>query len=242
MTTYRPCYTPCKPHSQVLKYEDVPLSDPSLYRSIVGVLQYLTFTRPNLSYAVNSVCQYMTTPSDLHWLLVKRILRYIQGTLDYGLKFANGPWQLTAYSDADWAGYVNTRRSTTGFVVFLCPNAISWQSKKQPYVSQSSTKAEYRALAHTSTDISWIRHVLQDLKMFLPQQPVLHCDNLSALALSSNPVYHSRIKHLDVNYHFVRERVQKEIYWFIIYQLKTKSQMSSLKGYMVQSLSSIVSL
>ncbi|KAI5314222.1 hypothetical protein L3X38_043398 [Prunus dulcis] len=134
------------------------------------------------------------------------ILRYIQGTLDHGLKFSSGPLQLHAFSDADWAGDVNTRRSTTGFVVFLGPNPISWQSKKQTSVAMSSTEAEYRSLAHTSADIAWIRQVLQDLKVSLPQQPVLHCDNLSAIALSSNPVYHSQIKHLDIDFHFVRER------------------------------------
>ncbi|CAL8990096.1 unnamed protein product [Prunus brigantina] len=125
---------------------------------------------------------------------------------------------LIAYSDVDWVVLTllsfpslhgsQLHNLLIAISLFYCPNPISWQSKKQPYVSQSSTKAEYRALAHTSADISWIRHVLQDLKVLLPQQPILHSDNLSALALSSNPVYHSRIKHLDVNYHFVRERVQ----------------------------------
>ncbi|XP_021834587.1 uncharacterized protein LOC110774362 [Prunus avium] len=209
MSSCRPCSTPSKPHTQVLQSEGTLLSDPSLYRSVVGALQYLTFTRPDLSYAVNSVCQYMTAPTEIHWLLVKRILRYIQGTLDHGLKFSSGPWQLHAFSDADWAGDVNTRRSTTGFVVFLGPNPISWQSKKQTSVARSSTEAEYRSLAHTSADIAWIRQVLQDLKVRLPQQLVLHCDNLSAIALSSNPVFHSHIKHLDTDFHFVRERVQR---------------------------------
>ncbi|KAI5333016.1 hypothetical protein L3X38_023145 [Prunus dulcis] len=104
--------------------------------SIVGALQYLTFTRPDLCYAVNTVCQYMTQPSDLHFQLVKRILRYIHGTLDHGLNFTSGSWHLHAYSDADWASDVNTRRSTTGFVVYLGNNPVSWQSKKQNSVSR----------------------------------------------------------------------------------------------------------
>ncbi|CAL2250154.1 unnamed protein product [Prunus armeniaca] len=108
---------------------------------VVGALQYLTFTKPDLSYAVNSVCQYMTALTDLHWLLVKRILRYLQGTLDHGLKFSSGPWQLHAFSNADWPGDVNTRRSTTGFVVFLGPNPISWQSKKQNLCGQEFNKS-----------------------------------------------------------------------------------------------------
>lgn len=148
----------------------------------------------------------MTAPTELHWLLVKRILIYIQGTLDHRLKFSSGPWQLHAFSDADWAGDMNTKRSTTGFVVLLGPNPISWQSKKQTSMARSSTEAKYRSLAHTSADIAWIRQVLQDLKVLLPQQPVLHCDNLSMNALSSNPVYHSRIKHLDIDFHFLIER------------------------------------
>ena len=94
--------------------------------------------------------------------------------------------------------------------MFLGPNPISWQSKKQGSVSRSSTEAEYRALANTAADIAWIRQVLQDVNYFLPNPPVMYCDNLSALALSSNPVYHSRIKHLDIDYHFVREKVQKK--------------------------------
>ncbi|KAI5343142.1 hypothetical protein L3X38_011018 [Prunus dulcis] len=187
MDTYRSCTTPCKPHCQLLASEGDSLSDPTIYRSIVGALQYLTFTRPDLCYAVNIVCQYMTQPSDLHFQLVKRIL-----------------------SDADWASDMNTRRSTTGFVVYLGNNPVFWQSKKQNSVSRSSTEAEYRALVNTAADVAWVRQVLLDLKIFLPQPPTIHCDNLSALALSSNPVYHSRIKHLDIDFHFVRERVQKK--------------------------------
>ncbi|CAL9005264.1 unnamed protein product [Prunus brigantina] len=114
-----------------------------------------------------------------------------------------------AYSDADWAGDLNTRRSTTRFVIFLKNNPISWQSKKQGSVSRSSTEAEYRALTNTAADLAWIRQVLLDLKVCLPEPPTISCDNLSALALSSNPIYHSRIKHLDIDFHFVRERVQR---------------------------------
>ncbi|BBH01691.1 hypothetical protein Prudu_012041, partial [Prunus dulcis] len=172
MDTCRSCTTPCKPHCQLLASEGDSLSDPTS-------------------------TEYMTQPSDLHFQLVKRILRYIHGTLDHGLNFTSGSWDLHAYSDADWASDVNTRRSTTGFV-------------KQNSVSRSSTEAEYRALANTAADLAWVRQVLLDLRIFLPQPPTIHCDNLSALALSSNPVYHSRIKHLDIDFHFVRERVQKK--------------------------------
>ncbi|XP_021832520.1 uncharacterized protein LOC110772399 [Prunus avium] len=132
----RACSTSCKPQNQILKDSSELLSDPTVFRSVVGALQYLTFTRPDLAYAVNKVCQYMNSPTDDHWFLVKRILRYVQGTLNFGIRFtstsptASDPWQLSAYSDADWAGDINTRRSTTGFVVFLGNNRMSWRSKK----------------------------------------------------------------------------------------------------------------
>ncbi|BBH09514.1 hypothetical protein Prudu_022027 [Prunus dulcis] len=236
MDTCRSCTTPCKPHCQLLASEGDSLSDPTIYRSIVGALQYLTFTRPDLCYAVNTVCQYMTQPSDLHFQLVKRILRYIHGTLDHGLNFTSGSWDLHAYSDADWASDVNTRRSTTGFVVYLGNNPVSWQSKKQNSVSRSSTEAEYRALANTAADLAWVRQVLLDLKIFLPQPPTIHCDNLSALALSSNPVYHSRIKHLDIDFHFVRERVQKKD--LFVQYIPTEEQIINTKAFYSQTSSS----
>ncbi|BBN67240.1 hypothetical protein Prudu_20S000300 [Prunus dulcis] len=201
---------PSKPHHQVLKDEGTPLPNPTLFRSIVGALQYLTFTRPDIAFAVNTVCQFMHSPTDVHLSLVKRIIRYLQGTLQFGVTFSPGSMVLSGYCDADWAGDPNTRRSTTGYVVFLGSNPISWSSKKQASVSRSSTEAEYRALAHCAADISWIRQVLCDLHMIVPEAPLLHSDNLSALALSANPVFHSRIKHLDVDFHFIRERVQSK--------------------------------
>ncbi|CAL9022062.1 unnamed protein product, partial [Prunus brigantina] len=210
MVTCKPCSTPSKPHHQVLKDEGIPLPDPTLYGSIVGTLQYLTFTRPDIAFAVNTVCQFMHSPTDVHLGLVKRIIRYLQGTLQFGVNFSPGSMVLSGYCDADWAGDPNTRRSTTGYVVFLGSNPISWSSKKQASVSRSSTEAEYRALAHCAADISWIRQVLCDLQMIVPEAPILHSDNLSALALSANPIFHSRIKHLDVDFHFIRERVQSK--------------------------------
>ncbi|BBH07344.1 hypothetical protein Prudu_019255 [Prunus dulcis] len=199
MDTCKPCSTPSKPHHQVLKDEGTPLPNPTLFRSIVGALQYLTFTRPDIAFAVNTVCQFM------HILQM-----YLQGTLQFGVTFSPGSMVLSGFCDADWAGDPNTRRSTTGYVVFLGSNPISWSSKKQASVSRSSTEAEYRALAHCAADISWIRQVLCDLHMIIPEAPLLHSDNLSALALSANPVFHSRIKHLDVDFHFIRERVQSK--------------------------------
>ncbi|KAI5330224.1 hypothetical protein L3X38_029622 [Prunus dulcis] len=227
MESCRSCPTPSKPHTPVLPTDGEPLKEPSIYRSIVGALQYLTFTRPDLAYSVNTVCQFMNNPTEVHFQLVKRILRYIQGTLHYGLTYSSSvPVSLSAYSDADWAGDITTRRSTTGFVVFLGSNPISWQSKKQGSVSRSSTEAEYRALANASAEVAWIRQILADLHVFLSEPPLLFCDNMSALALSSNHVFHSRIKHLDVDFRFVRERIQRKD--FLVQYIPTDDQVADI--------------
>lgn len=127
---------------------------PEQYLSIVGALQYLTFTRPDIAFAVNQCCQFMHNPLDIHVVAVKRILRYLSGTLDFGIHFNPGPLQLQAYRDADWAGDPNYRQSTFGYVVYLGNTPISWASKKQHTVSRSSTEAENRALAIIVVEVS----------------------------------------------------------------------------------------
>ncbi|XP_020415542.1 uncharacterized protein LOC109948051 [Prunus persica] len=209
MTQCKPCSTPCLPTAKLLKFDGTPLSDPTVYRSLVGGLQYLTFSRPDIAFAVNTLCQFMHTPTDSHFAAVKRVLRYLAGTLTHGIHFTSGDVHLQAYSDADWAGDVNDRRSTTGSVVFLGNNPISWCAKKQNTVSRSSTEAEYRALAITSAELSWLHQLLRDLHVFLDRPPVLWCDNISALALASNPVFHARTKHIEIDFHFIRERVTR---------------------------------
>uniref|UniRef100_A0A2N9EHZ0 Reverse transcriptase Ty1/copia-type domain-containing protein n=1 Tax=Fagus sylvatica TaxID=28930 RepID=A0A2N9EHZ0_FAGSY len=130
-----------------------------------------------------------------------------RSTLDRGLLFQPGPFALTAFTDADWAGDPCDRRSTSSIIVFLGNNPITWLAKKQHTISRSSTEAEYRSLASGAAELAWIRQVLCDLGLFLPSAPLIWCDNTSALALASNPVFHGRTKHIEVDYHFIRERV-----------------------------------
>uniref|UniRef100_A0A2N9FGX9 Reverse transcriptase Ty1/copia-type domain-containing protein n=1 Tax=Fagus sylvatica TaxID=28930 RepID=A0A2N9FGX9_FAGSY len=207
MTSCKPSSTPFASSSRLTPTQGHPLSDPTSFRSLVGALQYLTFTRPDLSFAVNQVCQFMHKPTDAHLMAAKRILRYLRGTLHRGLLFRPSSLHLQAYADADWAGDPVDRRSTSGNIVFLGSTPITWVSKKQNTVSRSSTEAEYRSLASATAELFWIRMVLKDLGIFLPNPPILWCDNLSALALASNPVFHARTKHIEVDYHFVREKV-----------------------------------
>ena len=146
----------------------------------------------------------MQHPTTSHLEAAKRVLRYVRGTLHFGIHFAPGPLTFFAFSDVDWAGDPTDHKSTTGQLVFLGSSPISWSSKKQPTVSRSSTEAEYRALASTAAELAWLRTLFCELRVFLPHIPILWCDNVFAIALASNPVFHSRTKHIEVDYHYVR--------------------------------------
>lgn len=206
MTDCKPSLSPSSVKPSTVD-DSIPFLDVQFYRSIVGSLQYLTITKPEISHAVNYVCQFMHAPSQSHFAAVKRILRYIKGSLDQGLYFTPSSLFLTAFCDADWAGDHLDRKSTSGFCVFLGDNLISWSAKKQGTVSRSSTEAEYRALAHTTAELMWLLQLITDLHISLEGVPVIFCDNLSAIALASNPVFHARTKHIEVDYHFIREKV-----------------------------------
>lgn len=151
---------------------------------------------------VNSV-----PPTEDHFLAVKRILHYVKGTLHFGLTFhpSATPGALVAYFDADWAGCPDTCCSTSGYSIYLGDNLVSWSAKKQPTVSRSSCESEYRALALTGAEL--LTHLLRDLRISLPQQPFLLCDNKSAIFFTNNPVSHKRAKHVELDYHFLRELV-----------------------------------
>ncbi|KAJ9542459.1 hypothetical protein OSB04_028965 [Centaurea solstitialis] len=191
-----------------LAVDGEPVPDPTLYRSLAGALQYLTFTRPDIAYAVQQVCLFMHDPRLPYLNALKRILRYLKGTLSYGLHLkASAVDRLVAYSDADWAGCPNTRRSTSGFCVYLGDNLVSWSSKRQHVVSRSSAEAEYRGIANVVAETAWLRNLLLELCCPLSRATVVFCDNVSAMYLASNPVQHQRTKHVEIDLHFVRERV-----------------------------------
>nr|GEU65111.1 ribonuclease H-like domain-containing protein [Tanacetum cinerariifolium] len=144
--------------------EGVAIQDPTLYRSLAGGLQNLTFTLPNLSYAVHQICLYMHDPWEPHFASLKRILRYVQGTIDFGLQlYASATTSLVGYTDADWAGCPSTRRSTSGYCVFLGDNLLSWSSKRQHTISRSSAEAKYHGVANVVVETAWLCNPLREL-------------------------------------------------------------------------------
>jgi hypothetical protein len=202
--------TPLPMSEQYSAYKGTPLDtkEATRYRSIVGALQYLTLTRPDISFSVNKVCQFLHNPTSVHMMAVKRILRYIQGTIKWGIHFLKGSsLMVSAFSDADWAGCPDDRRSTRGFAVYVGSNLVSWCAKKQPTVSRSSTEAEYKSMANATAEIIWVQTILRELGVSGPKEARLWCDNLGATYLSANLVFHARTKHIEIDYHFIRERV-----------------------------------
>ncbi|KAI5339023.1 hypothetical protein L3X38_018295 [Prunus dulcis] len=211
LTECKPSPTPLPSDTRLSCLDGDPLPDPSTYRSMVGGLQYLTLSRPDISFAVNQVCQFMHNPRTSHLQVVKRIFRYIKGTLEQGLIFHQSTdFSLRSFSDADWAGSVDDRRSTTGACVFLGPNLLTWTAKKQSTVSRSSTEAEYRALTHTAAELRWLCYLFRELGIPLRSAPCIYVDNLSALYMAANPIFHARTRHIEIDYHFVRELVARK--------------------------------
>nr|GEW14878.1 ribonuclease H-like domain-containing protein [Tanacetum cinerariifolium] len=207
MHNCNPCRTPVDTESK-LDSDGDSVSDQTLYRSLVGALHHLTFTRPDLSYDVQQVYLYMHDPRDPHFTALKRILCYVRGTLDYGLQLhVSSTTQLSAYTDADWVGCPVTRRSTSGYCVFLGDTLLSWSAKRQVTLFRSSAEAEYRGVANVVAETAWIRNLLCELQTPLFTATLVYCDNVSVVYMYANPVQHQRTKHIEIDIHFVRDFV-----------------------------------
>ncbi|KAK9050835.1 hypothetical protein SSX86_030191 [Deinandra increscens subsp. villosa] len=210
MESCKPSATPIDTKAKLSETSGVPLEDPTVYRSLAGALQYLTFTRPDLTYAVQQICRHMHAPRTDHYQALKRVLRYVQGTLSHGIIISKSSVSsLVSYTDADWAGCPDTRRSTSGYCVYLGDNILSWSSKRQTTLSRSSAEAEYRGVANVVSELCWVRNLLLELHHPLTRASIVFCDNVSAIYLAGNPVQHQRTKHIEMDIHFVREKVAK---------------------------------
>ncbi|WVZ91561.1 LOW QUALITY PROTEIN: hypothetical protein U9M48_037713 [Paspalum notatum var. saurae] len=187
MTDCNTCSTPVDSQAKLSEDAGDPVADPTAYRSVAGALQYLTFTRPDTTYAI---CLHMHDPREPHLTAFERLLRYLRGTVDHGLLLHWSSAELVVYTDADWAGCPDTRRSTSGYAVFLGGNLVSWSSKQQPIVFRSSVEAEYRAVANDAAEASWLRQLLAELHSPFAKSTLVYCDNVSAVYHSINPVQH----------------------------------------------------
>lgn len=202
------------------------ISDPREFRMVLGILQYLCFTRPDIAYSVNRLSQFMHRPTDEHWQAVKRVLRYLAGTLSHGILLRrNTPLSLHAYSDADWAGDTDDFVSTNAFILYIGATPIAWSSKQQTGIAHSSTEVEYRAVANTAAEMKLVCSLLTELGITLKHPPVVFCDNVGATYLSANPVFHSRMKHLARDFHFVRENFRSRA--LRVTHVSTKDQLAN---------------
>ena len=212
MTNAKCCNTPINVGEKLSKATEESIrADPEKYQSAVGRLLYLsTTTRPDIAFAVSSVAKYTSDPTVQHWKAVKHIIRYLIGTVGYGLMFRKKETAETeGYSDADWAGDIDDRKSTSGYLFKLSGASISWRSRKQSCVALSTAEAEYISLATAGQEAIWLSRLITELKRGTEKPVTLYEDNQAAICLSKNPQFHGRSKHIAIKYHFIRDEVQK---------------------------------
>ncbi|CAL2228255.1 unnamed protein product [Prunus armeniaca] len=197
MDDYKPFVTPAEHGLKLCKDKGGKEVDSTFYKQIIGSLMYLTYTRPDIMYAVSLVSRYMEKPTEMHLNAAKRILR------EDGSGFVG-------YTDSDYAGDIDDRKSTSGHTFLLNSGAVSWSSKKQQIVTLSSTEAEYVAATASSCQAMWLRKIFEVLGDAQKGPTTIYCDNMSTIKLSRNPVMHGRSKHIDVRFHFLRDLCSDE--------------------------------
>ena len=188
--------------------------DPTLFKQIVGSLRYLCNSRPDIAYAVGIISRFMSEPGVSYLLAAKRVMRYIKETLQYGILFHKGlnenSMELIAYSDADWCGDKQDRKSTSGYLFKFLNAPISWCAKKQPVVALSTCESEYIVGCMATCQEVWLENILKKMEIEVSRPITLFIDNKSAISLTRNTVLHARSKHIKAKFHFLREQVNKD--------------------------------
>ncbi|KAK6146204.1 hypothetical protein DH2020_020073 [Rehmannia glutinosa] len=201
--------TPMATNVKIDKDEKGKSVDESKYRGMIGSLLYLTASRPDILHDVCLCARFQSNPKESHMSIVKRIFRYLKGTIQYGLFYPkNENFSLKGYSDSDYAGNIDDRKSTSGSCQFLGDCLVSWFSKKQNCVSLSMAEAEYISATFCCTQLLWMKQTLADYKCSFENVPIF-CDNISAINIAQNPVHHNRTKHIEIRHHFLRDCVSK---------------------------------
>ena len=176
----------------------------------MGRLIYLSVTRPDLAYSVHILSQFMQAPRIDHWDAALRVVCYLKGTPGQGILLrADSDLTLQGWCDSDWAACPITRRSLTGWLVFLGQSPVSWKTKKQHTVSRSSAEAEYRSMAAITCELKWLKALLLSLGVHHPKAVKVLCDSHSALHIAKNPIFHERTKHIEIDCHFVRDAINE---------------------------------
>jgi hypothetical protein len=209
MIDAKPISTPADP-SLVIKADGKPVKDTVPYKEAIGSLIYcMVCTRPDIAYIVGVLSRYMAAPKEHHWNCVKRVLRYLKGTIQKEIQYGGLYKNILGYSDSNFAADVDDRKSTGAYLFIMNSGAVSWVSKKQQTVAKSTTEAEYMALSQASCEAIWIRSFLKEIGSHKEEPILIYGDNQGALKLAQNPQYHNRTKHIDIVYHFIRERISK---------------------------------
>ncbi|KAG8483777.1 hypothetical protein CXB51_022617 [Gossypium anomalum] len=209
MENCKPTNTPIAVGMKLSNQGDHEPVNESIYRSLVGCLLYLIATRPDILFVVNMLSRFMHCCNVQHFQVVKRVLRYIKGTLDYGVLFNKAEsLKLRGYTDSDWASSSDNMKSTSGYAFTLGSTMFCWSSRKQSMVAQSAEEDEYVAAANAVNQAIWLRKILADLNLHQREATKIFCDNKSAVAIAKNPVFHGRTKHFSIKLHVIREMEQ----------------------------------
>lgn len=198
------------PNLKLSKSVGKPLNEDEVasYRRLIGILLYLQISRPDISFTVHRLSQFLQQPTSSHLHLVHQLLRFLKGSHGQGILLKPvTTFHLRAFVDADWGACLDTRRTVSGFCVFFGDSLISWKSKKQTTVARSSAEVEYRALAAVTTELLWIHQLFSDFQVKLLLLAAVFCDNQAAIAIASNPTFHERTKHIEIDCHFVRDKL-----------------------------------
>ncbi|CAN6454768.1 unnamed protein product [Victoria cruziana] len=210
----------CRPTSTLVEHnykmsikdgKTLSKKEKEVYQRLVGKLIYLTLTRPDITYAVNLVSQFMHVPTDIHLQATEGIFCYLKKHPNKRLLFTkSSDMRIEGYSDADWAGSIDTRRSTTGYCIYLGGNLIIWRSKRQTVCARSSADAEYRVVAMKTADLLWLKILLRDIGIRVDEPMKIFCDNKIAINLANNPIMHNKIKYMKIDWHFIRENIDSK--------------------------------